>query len=78
METKTHLCFFKKGRVALWVCIWNQGGGGPKNLGTTALKKPGTLLYETADGSAEWPLSLCFNCSVEHLVELSNALRLYT
>jgi hypothetical protein len=25
--------FFKKGRGALWVCIWNQGGGGPKKFG---------------------------------------------
>jgi hypothetical protein len=25
--------FFKKGRGALWVCIWNQGGGGPKTFG---------------------------------------------
>jgi hypothetical protein len=26
VETKAHLCFFKKGRGALWVCLWNQGG----------------------------------------------------
>jgi hypothetical protein len=25
--------FFKKGRGALWVCIWNRGGGGPKKFG---------------------------------------------
>jgi hypothetical protein len=31
--------FFKKGRGALWVCIWNQGGGGLKSLGTTVLEK---------------------------------------
>jgi hypothetical protein len=33
VETKAHLCFFKKGRGALWVCIWNQRGGGPKKFG---------------------------------------------
>jgi hypothetical protein len=26
--------FYKKGRGALWVCIWNQGGGGPKKFGS--------------------------------------------
>jgi hypothetical protein len=25
--------FFKKGRGALWVCLWNRGGGGPKAFG---------------------------------------------
>jgi hypothetical protein len=25
--------FFKKVRGALWVCLWNQGGGGPKKFG---------------------------------------------
>jgi hypothetical protein len=25
--------FLKKGRGALWVCIWHQGGGGPKKFG---------------------------------------------
>jgi hypothetical protein len=24
--------FFKKGKGALWVCIWNRGGGGPKKV----------------------------------------------
>jgi hypothetical protein len=33
VETKAHLCFFKKGRGALWLCLWNQGGGGPKKFG---------------------------------------------
>jgi hypothetical protein len=25
--------FFEKGRGALWVCIWNQRGGGLKRFG---------------------------------------------
>jgi hypothetical protein len=33
VKTKAHWCFLKKGRGALWVCIWNQGGGGPKKFG---------------------------------------------
>jgi hypothetical protein len=33
VETKAHFMFFFKGRGALWVCIWNQGGGGPKTFG---------------------------------------------
>jgi ribosomal protein L37AE/L43A len=33
VETKAPLCFFRKGRGALWVCIWSQGGGGPKKFG---------------------------------------------
>jgi hypothetical protein len=33
VETKAHLSFFKKGRGALWVFIWNRGGGGPKKFG---------------------------------------------
>jgi hypothetical protein len=33
VETKAHLCFSKKGRGALWVCILNQGGGEPKKFG---------------------------------------------
>jgi hypothetical protein len=33
--------FFEKGRGALWVCIWNQGGGGPKKFGNHC-----TSLYE--------------------------------
>jgi hypothetical protein len=36
VETEAHLCFLRK-VGALWVCIWNQGGGGPKSLGTTSL-----------------------------------------
>jgi hypothetical protein len=35
--------FFKKGRGALWVCIWNQGGGGPKKFGTTGVERPDCL-----------------------------------
>jgi hypothetical protein len=31
--------FFKKGRGALWVCIWNQGGGGPKKFGNHCYKE---------------------------------------
>jgi hypothetical protein len=37
--------FFKKGK-GLCGCVWNQGGGGPKSLGTTGI-----------DGG-EWPASL--------------------
>jgi hypothetical protein len=33
VETKAHLCFLTKVGGALWVCIWNQGGGGPKMFG---------------------------------------------
>jgi hypothetical protein len=33
--------FFKKGRGALWVCIWNQGGGGPKKFGNHCSKLNG-------------------------------------
>jgi hypothetical protein len=40
VETNAHLWFLKKVGGALWVCIWNQGGGGPKILGTTDLRVP--------------------------------------
>jgi hypothetical protein len=30
--------FLKKVGGALWVYIWNQGGGGPKILGTTDIE----------------------------------------
>jgi hypothetical protein len=36
VETKTHLCFLKKGRGALWVCYGTKGAvEDRKSLGTT-------------------------------------------
>jgi hypothetical protein len=31
--------FFKKVRGALWVCLWNRGGGGPKKFGNHCSKR---------------------------------------
>jgi hypothetical protein len=31
--------FFKKGKGALWVCVWNQGGGGPKKFGNHCTRR---------------------------------------
>jgi hypothetical protein len=49
--------FFKKGKGALWVCVWNQGGGGPKKFGNHWI-----IWYDII--SAQYLISFCINSVV--------------
>jgi hypothetical protein len=53
--------FFKKkeGGGALWVCLWNQGGGGPKKFGNHWCRGSVEYLLRPADLSAPDVLLWC-------------------
>jgi hypothetical protein len=58
--------FFKKGRGALWVCIWNQGEVGRKSLGTAAVGYTQSLVHTCASGRNVTAKALVCTVSLEH------------